>query len=79
MMPIKKWKADEMEMLINFKSMRISFVFFMFSSLIYSLYVLLYHGKISVVLLILLRSLAVFFLSIIWYTRNMAKGADSEE
>ena len=28
MMPIKKWKADEMEMLINFKSMRISFCVF---------------------------------------------------
>lgn len=75
----QRWKADEMEMTINFKSLRISFIFTELCLTIYCLYHLLVYREISEVTIIWSASFALFFLAKNLYTRKMTRTNDNEE
>lgn len=75
----QRWKADEMEMTINFKSLRISFIFTELCLTIYCLYHLLIFREISEVTIIWSASFVLFFLTKNLYTKKMTRTNDNEE
>lgn len=75
-----KWKADEMEMAINFKSTRNAFVFSNLALLIYCIYGVIAMEKIPVIpFVILCVSCALFFISKLYLSKMMTKGNYDEE
>ena len=74
-----KIKADEMEMAINFKSMRAAYVFTEICLTIYCIYHFCTAGAFSVVTAIWLASVAVFFVFKLIYTHNIIRNENNEE
>ena len=74
-----KIKADEMEMTINFKSMRVAYVFSEICLTIYCIYHFCTAGAFSIVTVIWLTSVAAFFVSKLIYTHNIARDENNEE
>lgn len=76
----KKWKADEMEMTINFKAMRVAFVFSIIALLAYCIYEAVVSKNLPTVPFVILTvQSAVFFISKLFLTKEMSEGANDEE
>ena len=74
-----KIKADEMEMSINFKSIKTAYISTEICLTIYCFYHFFTTGGFSVVTAIWLVSLAVFFVSKLIYTHNITRNENNEE
>ena len=74
-----KIKADEMELAINFKSIRAAYVFSEICLTIYCIYHFCTAGVFSVVTAIWLVSVAAFFVSKLIYTHNITRNTKNEE
>lgn len=76
----KKWKADEMEMMINFKSTRMAFIFSNLALLGYCIYGVITMEKIlTIPFTILCGSCSLFFISKLYLSKKMTKGNFDEE
>lgn len=74
------WKADEMEMMINFKSIRLSWIFSELSLVIYCFVEMIRTGDLPAVpFLILCVSGVIFFAGKLLMTRRLAEENDDEE
>lgn len=77
---MNNFKADEMEMSINFKSMRLAWVFSELALAIYCIVRLFMNGNLpSVSLLILCISGAIFWVSKLIMTKQMTAGGNYDE
>lgn len=75
------WKADEMEMAINFKAMRLSWVFLTLSLLVWSMVDVIKEGTLGTPFLLLMVSGSISSSTKLWLTRRMTKpeaGCDEE-
>ena len=73
-------KADEFEMAINFKSMRISYAFISLALLGYCIVTLVQSGEVPTVPGMILCLTGVLFWSTkIFMTKHLTKGIDDEE
>lgn len=75
----QRWKADEMEMTINFKSLRIAYIFTEFCLALYCVYKFVVSGEIPEVSVIWFSGGVLFFLSKLIYTNKMTRINDNEE
>jgi len=76
----RNWKADEMELAINLRAMRVSHCFTTLALVIYCGVVLAEQGDLPTIpFLILCVSNLLFFNVKLWLTRRLAKDADDEE
>lgn len=76
----RKWKADEMEMTINFKSTRIAFIFSILALLIYCIYGLVAMEELPTIpFIILCISCSLFLTSKLYLFKMMTKGTSYEE
>ncbi len=76
----RKWKADEMEMAINFKSIRVAYIFSIVTLLGYCIYSFAIQKELPFVPFIVLSGqLFLFYFSKIYLTRKMARGNKDEE
>lgn len=76
----QKWKADEMEIAINYKAMRIAFVFSIIALLAYCVYDYVTSSEIPTIpFVIACIQGAVFFASKVSITYKMTKKDDDEE
>lgn len=76
----KNWKADEMEMAINFKSTRIAFIFSTLALLSYCIYgVIAKHESFTIPFVILCISCSLFFISKLYLSKMMTKENYNEE
>lgn len=75
----RKWKADEMEMAINFKALRISYVFTELGLTLYCIYKVVVSGELPEITLIWLTGVLLFFIFKSHYTRKMTRADDNEE
>lgn len=78
-MNLSKIKADEMEMYINFKSMRIAFGFIQISLAIYCMYHLFIDKTLPDVFIIWVLSMTVYWISNLVFRHKMLKGQEDEE
>lgn len=79
-MKFKKWKADEMEMAINYRAMRIAFAFSIIALLAYCVYECLSTERLpSIPFAIVCVQEALFFISKLFITSKMTKESDDEE
>ena len=79
-MKTKKWKADEMEMTINFKAMRLSYVFTQLSLVVYCIVYTAIQGNLPLwPFIIMCISNFIFICSKLIITKNLTGGADSNE
>lgn len=79
-MKSQKWKADEMEMTINFKSIRIAFVFLILALFAYCMYgVIIMNELLTVPFVIMCASCSLFFISKLYLTKVMTQGNCDEE
>ncbi len=77
----KNWKADEMEMTINFKAMRFAYVFAEIALIVYCIVMTARTGDLPTwPFVILCASGCVFFGAKLWMTRKMSEpeGGDEE-
>lgn len=78
----QSWRADEMEMAINFKAVRLSWVFLTLSLGIWCLSVTIVTGEPPVIpSLLMCFSSCIFYWTKLWQTRQMTKpeaGSDAE-
>lgn len=76
----KKWKADEMEMAINFRSIRVAYVFSIGTLLGYCVYDFALHKELPFVpFIVVCGQLFLFYFSKLWLTKKMTKGNQDEE
>lgn len=76
----QKWKADEMEIAINYKAMRIAFLFSIIALLAYCVYDYVTSSEIPTIpFVIACIQGAVFFASKVFITYKMTKKDDDEE
>lgn len=76
------WKADEMEMAINFRAMRCGWVFLVLSLAVWCIVEVISTGKIPIIPFALeCISIIVFFSAKLWITKRMtlSKREDNEE
>lgn len=73
------FKADELEMTINFKALRSAFVFNELCLTIYCLYRFYLDGELPEVSVIWLSGLAIFFLMKYLYTYRITRDEGDEE
>ncbi len=79
-MKFKKWKADEMEMSINYRAMRIAYAFTIIALLAYCIYEYATSKLVpSIPFAIVCGQVALFFISKVFITSKMAKESDDEE
>ncbi|MDD3392534.1 MAG: hypothetical protein PHE54_03260 [Bacilli bacterium] len=64
-------KSDEMELEINFKSMRLSWIFLTLSLVIWDLYEIIKGENGSLVTLLIAVNLVIFNFSKLYYTKKM--------
>lgn len=64
-------KADEMEMAINFKSMKLSWLFLTVSLVIWDIYILIKGETSNPVTLLIAVNLVIFCISKLYYTKKM--------
>ncbi len=68
-----KWKADEMEMSINFKAMRLSWVFVGVALIIWGIIGYIKNGDMpSIPFIILVAQIIIFFLAKLLIARRLA-------
>ncbi len=76
----KKWKADEMEMAVNFLSIRVAYIFSIVTLFAYCVYAfLIRHELPAIPFIIFSGQLFLFYLSKIYLTKKMTKGNRDEE
>ncbi len=76
----QKWRADEMEVSINYRAMRIAFVFSSIALLAYCMYAYLTLKKIPTIpFVIVCLQGSLFFASKVFITNKMTKETDNEE
>lgn len=76
----RNWKADEMEMEINFRSIRIAYVFSLFALLIYCIFELVTANELMTIpFVILCVQCTLFFASKVYLTKKMVSGNGYEE
>ena len=76
----QKWKADEMEIAINYRAMRIAFVFSGIALLVYCIYEYVALKRLPTIpFVIFLVKEILFFVSKLFITSKMKKGSDDEE
>lgn len=75
----KKWKADEMEMTINFKSTRIAYIFSILALLAYCIYGFSLEELFTIPFVILCMSCLLFFISKLYLSKMMIKENSDEE
>lgn len=75
----KNWKADEMEMAINFKSTRIAFIFSTLALLAYCIYGVAIEELFTIPFVILCISCSLFFISKLYLSKMMTKENSDEE
>ncbi len=75
----QKMKADEMEMSINFRAMRIAYTFIQLCLAFYCVYKLAVCGELPEVAVIWFAGVALFFIAKLIYTRKMTRTNDNEE
>jgi len=79
----KIWKADEMEMDINFKAVRLAWVFVQIALLVFIIAYILANHKWDLILTIIfsmfMASSIVFWTAKIFYTKKMTAGIEDEE
>lgn len=75
-----KWKADEMEMAINFKSIRIAYVFSILALFGYCIYMYITKNELPLIpFIIACGELCLFYLTKLCLTMKMARGNRDEE
>ena len=74
-----KFRADEMEMYINFKLVRIAYIFIQICLAIYCIYELYISNKLPFVFIIWILSGVVFWFSKIYYTQKLMEDKKNEE
>jgi hypothetical protein len=76
----KKWMADEMEMCINFKSIRVSYVFSVIALLAYCIFKYAVKKELPFIpFIILCGELFLFYTSKLYLTKKMTGGSPDEE
>ncbi len=76
----QSWKADEMEMSINFRAMRIAYVFSVLALIAFCGYEIIRFGKLPFIpFLILAIQGVLFFTTKLILTRKMSYTGDSDE
>ncbi len=75
----QKIKADEMEMSINFRAIRIAYTFMQLCLAFYCVYKLAVCGKLPEVAVIWFAGVALFFISKLVITRKMTRTDNNEE
>ncbi len=75
----QEWKADEMEMSINFTAARNAFVFAEIALLVDCFYQVMKDGNFAVPLFILAAAGCVFWGTKQFVTRSMSKAGDEDE
>lgn len=76
----KKWKADEMEMTINFKSIRIAYVFSIVTLLGYCIYDFAIQKELPFVpFIVVCGQLFLFYFSKLYLMKKMTRGNQDEE
>lgn len=74
------WKADEMEMSINFQSIRAAYIFAILALLADCLYAVIATGELlTVPFIILCASCSLFLMLKAYLTKQMTKGLSDEE
>lgn len=74
------WKADEMEISINFKSARNAFIFAILALLAYCLYGVIAMDKLlTVPFVIMVLSCCIFFITKVYLSIMMTRGSSDEE
>lgn len=77
---MKNFKADEMEMAINFKAMRLAWMFLELALAIYCIAVLVMYGDLpSIPVVILCISGVIFWVSKLLITKQMTVSGDYDE
>jgi hypothetical protein len=76
---MKLKKADEMEMSINFKSMRLSWAFLIITLSVWEIIELIRGNSDSPVILLVSLQGVIFWGSKIFYTKRMTKDSDYNE
>lgn len=71
-------KADEMEMSINFKAMRLSWVFVVVVLIIWVFYDFITTGELNTIFSIILLQSIIFFGSKLYLTKKMSDDTDEE-
>jgi hypothetical protein len=75
-----KWKADEMEMTINFKSIRIAYVFSILALFGYCIYILITENELPLIpFIIFCGELCLFYLTKLCLTKKITRGSRDEE
>ena len=76
----KKWKADEMEMAINFKAMRLAWVFVMMALLAWCIIELAVYGETPFIpfIIICIQNIIFFSAKLIMTNKLAGKGSDEE-
>ena len=74
-----KIKADEMEMFINVKSLKIAYIFTELCLMIYCIYHFFTTDEISAVTVIWLVSIVIFFVSKLVYTHRITSSKETDE
>lgn len=72
-------KADEMEMAINFKAMRLSWAFLVATLVVWEWIELLHGNRQSPVILLVALQGCIFGFSKMYYTHKMTNGASRDE
>lgn len=76
----QKWKADEMEIAINYRAMRIAFVFSRIALLAYCIYEYVALKRLPTIPFVIFCVQGIlFFSSKIFITSKMTKESDDEE
>ena len=76
----QKWKADEMEIAINYRAMRIAFVFSNIALLAYCIYEYVALKRLPTIpFVIVCVQQVLFFISKVFITSKMTKESDDEE
>lgn len=76
----QKWEADEMEVAINYKAMRVAFVFSIIALLAYCVYDYVTSSEIPTIpFVIACIQGAIFFASKVFITHKVTKEHDDEE
>ncbi|MCM1499383.1 MAG: hypothetical protein NC124_13030 [Clostridium sp.] len=77
---MKNFKADEMEMAINFKAMRLAWMFLELALAVYCAVVLVIYDNLpATIFVILCASGIIFFVSKLMITKKMTANGDNDE
>lgn len=76
----KKWEADEMEMAINFKSIRVAYIFSIVTLLGYCIYDFIIRKVLPFIpFIVVCGQLSLFYFTKIYLTEKVTRGNRDEE